>query len=235
MFFIFLIIIPIASFGHFFFFPQETRSLLIDFSDFQKDGRLYFNDKTPVAKIDSLKRFIKEASFRVSKFWGKKISNPKFIYCDQPTDFKKYSVTPSAPAVTYLKFGSVIVLSNRGLDLDVVAHEISHTEFYQRIGFYKFHYKIPSWFKHGLAMQNDYRNYYSEDTFMVRTNNFKNAPDINNLKTDIQFYEGSADEVMLNYMAAKYIVKKWYTKEKLDKLISDLNDGLPFDLACPIK
>ena len=40
-------------------------------------------------------------------------------------------------------------------------------------------------------MQNDYRSYYSEDTLMVRTNNFKDAPEINNLKTDIQFYEGS--------------------------------------------
>jgi len=61
-FLIFLIIIPIASFAHFMFFPQETRSLLIDFSDFQKEGRLYFNDNTPASKIDSLQQFVEEAS-----------------------------------------------------------------------------------------------------------------------------------------------------------------------------
>jgi hypothetical protein len=44
------------------FFPQETRSLLIDFSDFQKEGRLYFNDNTPASKIDSLQQFVEEAS-----------------------------------------------------------------------------------------------------------------------------------------------------------------------------
>src|SRR5215211_3028550 len=129
-FFIFLIIIPIASFAHFIFFPQETRSLLIDFSNFKKDGKLYFNIETPTNKIDSLELFEQEASIRITKFWGKKISNPKIIYCDQQADFKKYSVSPSAPAVTYLTFGSVIVLSNSGLDLDIVAHEISHAEFY---------------------------------------------------------------------------------------------------------
>jgi hypothetical protein len=231
LFLIFLIIIPVASFGHFFFFPQETRSLLVDFSDFHRDGKLYFNAKTSESEIDSLRRYVKEASTRVTKFWGRKISNSKFIYCEKQTDFERYSVSPSAPAVTYLKFGSVIVLSNWGLDLDIVAHEICHVELYQRIGFYKFNYRIPSWFKHGLAMQNDYRSYYSEDTFRLKTNNFKTSPDINTLKTEAQFYKGSVEEVMLNYMAAKYAVKRWYTKEKLSKLICDLNRGVSFELA----
>lgn len=230
-FLIFFIIIPVAAFAHFIIFPQETKSILIDYSNFKKDGRLYFNLNTSKNKIDTLKSLIHKASIRVDNFWGQKTCNPKFIYCDQEDDFKKYSSSPSAPAVTYLKIGSVIVLSNSAIDLDIIAHEISHAEFYKRIGFYKFTFKIPSWFKHGLAMQNDYRSYYSEDTLKARSQNFKKMRDIKSLQSDGQFYKGSLEQVMLNYMVAKHEVKIWYARKKLDKLISDLNSGKSFEEA----
>jgi hypothetical protein len=228
---IFLIVIPISAIAHFISFPQETRSILINYSNFKKEGRVYFNASTLHNKIDSLKSLITLASIRIDNFWGQKTSNPKFIYCDNEDDFKKYCINPSAPAVAYLKLGSVIVLSADAMDLDIIAHEFSHAEFYERIGFYKFNYKIPSWFKHGLAMQNDYRDYYSDDTLKVKSGNFKNLPDIKSFKSDGQFYAGSHQQIMLNYMTAKHEIKNWYTKEKLDKFIKDINSGKTFEEA----
>lgn len=228
---VFFILIPVAAFAHFIVFPEETRSILIDCSDFKKDGRVYFNSKTSQSETDTLKSLIEQASVRVGNFWGQKTCNPKFIYCYTEDDFKKYCVNPSAPAVTYLKTGTVIVLSAGAMDLDIIAHEISHAEFYDLIGFYKFTFKIPSWFKHGLAMQNDYRSYYSEDTLKARSNDFKSMPDIKSLQTDAQFYAGSREQIMLNYMTAKHEVKIWYTKQKLIKLIHDLNSGGSFEQA----
>lgn len=156
-------------------------------------------------------------------------SSPVFIYCEQETDFKKYSINPGAPAVTYCKLGEHIVLSREGIDIDVIAHEISHAELYDRVGFYIWTFKLPDWFKHGLAMQNDYRNYFSVDTLRARTDNFKTIPDITNLKTSAQFYSGTTDQIMLRYMAAKYVINKWYTRDKLDRLLSDLRSGKSFD------
>lgn len=228
---VFIILIPIAAFAHFIIFPQETRSILIDYSNFKKEGRVYFNASTPHNKIDSLKSLINQASIRINHFWGQKTSSPKFIYCDNEDDFKKYCVNPSAPAVTYLKLGSVIVLSANAMDLDIISHEFSHAEFYEQIGFYKFNYKIPSWFKHGLAMQNDYRDYYSDDTLKAKSDNFKNLPDIKSIKSDGQFYAGSREEIMLNYMTAKNEIKNWYTKEKLAKFLKDINSGKTFEEA----
>ncbi|MBL0181311.1 MAG: hypothetical protein IPP96_03045 [Chitinophagaceae bacterium] len=230
-FFVFLILIPIAAFAHFIIFPQETRSILIGYSGFKKDDRIYFNAATPLSKIDSLRSLIEQASIRVGDFWGQKTCNPGFIYCDNEIDLKKYSINPSAPAVTYTKLGAVIVLGADGMDLDIIAHEISHAEFYQRIGFYAFMFKIPSWFKHGLAMQNDDRDYYSEDTLKVRSYNYKSMPNVKNLKKDEKFYAGSREQVMLNYMTAKHVVKNWWTKEKLDKLVKELNAGRSFEEA----
>ena len=44
---------------------------------------------------------------------------------------------------------------------------------------------------------------------------------------------------MLNYMAAAYMVKKWYTREILDKLINNLDNVLLLvkgldSVSCPI-
>ena len=228
VFWVFVIIIPLASFAHFLIFPQQTRSILIDYSSFKKDGRIYFNPNTARNKIDTLQSLIQQASMRVAGFWGQQTCNPKFIYCDDAQDFKKYGSSNPVPALTHLKLGSYIVISNGGIDLDIIAHEISHAEFYERIGFYNWSFKIPRWFDEGLAMQNDYRNYYSEDTLKARSDNYKNLPDVRNFKTDGQFYEGSVDRVMLNFMTARHEVKKWYSKKKLEKLIEDLNSGKSF-------
>jgi len=227
-----LIVVPVSAIAHFFLFPQQTRSILIGFSDFKKDGRLYFNSNTPKNKIDSVRSLIELASQRVAAFWGQKTSDPAFIYCDSESDFTKYGSPFSVPALTHIKLGAHIVISNQGVDLDIIAHEISHAEFYERIGFYNWTFKIPTWFDEGLAMQNDYRDYYSEDTLKVRSDNYKNMPDVKKLRSGKLFNEtGTHDQVMLNYMAAKHEVKLWYSKEKLDKLIKDINAGKSFDEA----
>jgi hypothetical protein len=224
----------ILAIAHSLLFPQETRSILIGFSYFRDHGRrVYSRAQTPEVKIDSLKSLIDRASIRIKDFWGEQRGDPKFIYCASEDDFKEYAINPAAPAVTYLKLGAVIVLSNSAMDVDIIAHELSHVELYERIGFYRFTYKIPAWFKHGLAMQNDYRNYYSEDTLRARTDNFLNLPDVRIDTTDAQFYSGSQDQVMLRYMAAKHVVRDWYTPEKLRRLIADLNSGKGFREAYP--
>jgi hypothetical protein len=229
---VFLIVIPVSAFAHFLIFPQQTRSILIDYSGFKKEGRLYFSSKTPQHKIDTVKRLIELASNRVAEFWGQKTGNPKFIYCETEEDFKKYGSPFLVPALTHIKLGSYIVISNEGIDLDIIAHEISHAEFYARIGFYNWTFKIPTWFDEGLAMQNDHRNYYSEDTLKVKSNNYKNLPDVKKLTSGKQFNEvGSHEQIMLNYMTAKHEVSTWYTKEKLDKLIKDINSGKSFEKA----
>lgn len=226
-----IIVIPIAALAHFIIFPQETKSILIDYSNFKKDGPVYFNVLTPQNKIDSLKSLITQASIRINNFWGQNASNPKFIYCDNYEDFKKYCYNPAVPAVTYAKLGAVIVLSADALDLDIIAHEFSHAELYNRIGFYNWTFKIPTWFDEGLAMQNDDRDYYSDDTLKAKSDNFKNLPAIKNFKSGGQFLAGSHDQIMLNYLTAKHEIKNWYTKEKLEKFINDINSGKTFEEA----
>jgi len=232
IFLVLLIVIPVSAIAHFFLFPQQTRSILIGFSDFKKEGRLYFNSNTAKNKIDSIQTLINLASQRVAAFWGQKTCDPVYIYCNTESDFKKYGTSFSAPALTHIKLGAHIVISSQGIDLDIIAHEMAHAELYERIGFYNWTFKIPTWFDEGLAMQNDYRDYYSEDTLKARSDNYRNMPDVKKLVSGKQFHEaGTHEQLMLNYMAAKHEVKLWYSREKLDKLIKDINAGKSFDEA----
>jgi len=228
----FLILIPISAFAHFIFFPQQTRSILIEYSDFKKEGRLYFNSNTPQSKVDTVKSIIKFASDRVPTFWGRKICNPRFIYCETDKDFKRFGSPYPVPALTHVKLGSYVVISKQGVNLDIISHEISHAELYERIGFYNWSFKIPRWFDEGLAMQNDHRSYFSEDTFKLKSNNYKNFADVKKLKSGKQFNEeGSLEQIMLNFMAAKHEVKAWYTKEKMGNFIKGINSGKTFEEA----
>ena len=80
-------------------------------------------------------------------------------------------------------------------------------------------------------MQYDYRDYYSDDTSKAKSDNFKNLPDIKNFKSGGQLLTGCYYQIILNYITAKHEVKTWYTKEKLNKFIKDINSGNIFEEA----
>ena len=223
-----LLIIPILVLIHFFAFPQQTRAILVDYSGLTKKGRLYFNPDIAPETIQKVESTILHADSKLKKFWGNLTSEPKIIYCDNDSDFKKFGNPFPVPAVTMVKLGTYIVISKSGVDSDIIAHEMSHAEFYQRVGFYNTTFKVPAWFDEGLAMQVDQRSYYSEAVLKKKSADLKNLPDITKLFTGQQFGSGNLDQIMLNYMTARYIVKNWYTREKLTKLINNLNNGIAF-------
>jgi len=224
------LLVPLAAFAHSLVFPHETRAILIDFSGYTREGRLYYHPETPREKIDSLHALIALGSVRVEALYGKKTCNPKFIYCEREEDFLKYSMNATVPALAHLKLGSYIVLGKEGIDLDIVAHEISHAELYERLGFFK-RMAVPAWFDEGLAMQVDLRSYYSEENLKIKTQNFQNLPDVKMMNDLRRFQSGSREDIMIHYMAAKYEVGKWYTQEKLLQLIRDIQEGISFSEA----
>ena len=224
----FLLLIGTA---HALVFPQETRCILIDFYDFEKDGNLYFRTEVDAATIADLKQQIAKANVRVEGFWDEKTVTPKFIYCQNDEDYKKFGVPFMTPACAHMKLGSYVVISNKGNDINILAHEISHTVLFNKIGFFNRLRKIPAWFDEGLAMQVDFRNYYSIDSLKKKSDNFKNLPDVKQLITYSQFGTGNRERVMLNYSTAKYVVNEWYSKEKLEGFIQKINEGKSFEQA----
>jgi len=79
-----------------------------------------------------------------------------------PEQHAQYGI-PSTPAtVFYTPFRAIMVIGPDGINLDVLSHEMCHTELYHRLGWWRKEMRIPTWFDEGLAMQLDYRNTVSQ-------------------------------------------------------------------------
>ena len=210
--------------------PKATRCMLIDFYDFKKDGNLYYRASANPEDISSITSILEKAKERNRIFWGENQAEPIFIYCDTDEDYKKFESPLLTPAAAHLSIKSFVVIGNDGVDLDILSHEISHTELSSRIGIWNRILEIPVWFDEGIAMQVDHRNYYSIDTLAKKSDDFKVLPNVE--KTDAkQFWSGSRSEVMMNYMTAKYRISKWYSKEKVDEFVKQINEGKSFQEA----
>ena len=226
-----MLLLPLLALGHFLVFPEETRCIFIKVSDFNKEGNLYFKTNVPAGTLNTIRNTIYDAEKRDSEFLGVLKCKPSFIYCDNEVDYAKYGNGAGSPACTHTKLGAYIVLSKEGLSVEVIAHEIIHAELYQRLGFFRYQFAIPVWFNEGLAMQTDLRADFSEDSLKKYSDNFKNLPELKKMRTAKQFYSGDVATTRLNFAAARYEIKRWYTNEKLTRFISAINSGIPFEKA----
>lgn len=226
-----LVILGITSIGHALALPQATRCMIIDFYDFDKEAQVYFRENIPNEKREEIHALIAKAEDRVSSFWGEQKSDPKFIYCETDEEYTKFGAPFVTPAAAIMHIGSYVVIHKQGVNLDVISHELSHVELFERIGIINRSFKIPVWFDEGLAMQVDHRAYYSIDTLKALSNNFQQLPDVKQMSDYASFGGGSREEVMMNYRTAKYEVAKWYSPEKLESFIVKLNDGKSFEVS----
>jgi len=205
--------------------------MLIRFADFEKKENIYFRKNTASGKINELLVKRSMAEKRVNEFWKKNsVLDYDFVYCDNEQDFNDYGHA-GAPAVTQLKMGAWIVLQEESLDVDIIAHEISHTVLYNNIGWYKTRFTIPAWFNEGLAMQVDDRDYYSVDSLMEKKRSGVQLPDITKMKNMGDFLSGSHEQVMLNFSTAKYVVQEWLKTHSLQNFIEAIRNGKSFEQA----
>ncbi len=221
--------------SHAYLFPHDTRNMLIDFYDFEKDGRIYYRSGVDPAVIEELKEILPLAEDRIKGLYGDKISNPKIIYCATDEDYLKFGVPILTPACARIKIGTYMVISKDGLALDIIAHELAHVELYERIGLLNTIMDMQAWFDEGLAMQVDYRDYYSEETLRSKTNNLETLPDVQAMKNYQQFGAGTKEQVKLNYMTARYEISRWYTPEKLESFLASINSGNTLEQSFNLK
>ena len=229
--FIFLGLFPVLAFGHFLVFPGETRCMLIDGSKFQKDSDLYVEPGTGPSKLIGIRKLISESKSRVVTFWGVRTSKPKFIFCNSASAYEKYAGRGAGPACSFMKLKGYVIISNEGLQTDIISHELCHIELYTRIGFWENTFEIPAWFHEGLAMQVDQRKDFSTDSLRHYSSNFTRMPDIKKLITNRDFNAGTPDEVITHYAAAKYVVGQWYSRDKLDRFVEEIRKGKGFENA----
>ncbi|MDF2843744.1 MAG: hypothetical protein K0R00_2170 [Herbinix sp.] len=186
---------------------------------------------------------IEEANQRVKLFWGDIKSEPRIIISDNDTKLKKMGWTGSPALTTTLVFfgaHSYVVISPNGLNVDVVAHELTHAELHSRIHKGKLLNKkrIPVWFDEGVATQNDYRENYNDNAWVNVTNDGKNITDFSSLESISQFYNTDSNIRRYNYIISKHEVSEWLKEHSIDELIAliaAVNKGESFNKLYSIK
>ena len=182
-----------------------------------------------------LLEMIEQAKDRVRTFFGDLHFQDEttFIICDDGKLTRKLGEDHGTVIVSFPVEAYYVCISDEYLELDILAHEITHAELRARLTA-KAQGKIPTWFDEGLALQNDYRERYSETQWIAQTDNGNNTVALEDMDTPAEFYAGEAEDRRFRYLNAKHELGIWmaaHGQQGLLELIKKLNDGSDFNTA----
>lgn len=189
----------------------------------------YAGDRQEVLGIIRQAEERDRAFFGELSFWDETI----IIICDDEKLISKLGDDHATPTYFTPSKKHYICISDKYLEFDILAHEITHAELHTRL--LKDALKsIPTWFDEGLAMQNDYREQYSEEQWEVQTNNGKNIVALEDMDIPSEFYSGEVNDRRFRYLNAKHELAGWITvhgQKGLLELLDDLNNGIDFSIT----
>ena len=182
-----------------------------------------------------LLEMIEQAKDRVRTFFGDVRFQDKtiFIICDDEKLTRKLGEDHGTVIFYFPSETHYICISDEYLELDILAHEITHAELHTRLSA-EAQKAIPTWFDEGIALQNDYREKYSEAQWTQQTDNGKNAVALEDMDTPAEFYAGEAEDRRFRYLNAKHELDVWMTshgQQGLLELLDRLNGGADFNTA----
>ena len=178
---------------------------------------------------------VKEARNRVSDFFGGKLQSDPVIII---SDYMDFHITYT---VSLHKLFIYIAISHKYLNVDILAHEITHAELHYRVlngkPFRSERAFIPLWFDEGLASINDYRKVMSEETWELKSDTTK-AKDATKFTRADLYGKFSDDEffnaliINENFLLCRHEVKKWIDKNGINallRLIDGVRNGKDFE------
>jgi len=120
-----------------------------------------------------------------------------------------------------------VMIGPEGQSVDVVAHELMHSELHYRAGALQ----VPVWFDEGVAMQVDHRDRY---TLSAQKNGHSDC--VRALATASSFFVADDEVLTRNYACAKEVVASWVARTGSAALyprLDALKNGAPFAKVFP--
>ena len=233
---ILVLVALVAAAVYFFQFNQYGYIMTIPYrSAFTEIADHVYINKTNARDHQEILDLIKQAEERDRSFWGdlRYLDETIFIICDDENLIRKIGEDHATVTISFPSEKHYICISDEYLELDILAHEITHAELRARLTA-RAQGKVPTWFDEGLALQNDYRERYSEEQWISQTGNGKNVIAPEDMDTPAEFYAGEAEDRRFRYLNAKHELDRWmatHGQQGLLELIEKLNNGEDFDMA----
>ena len=179
----------------------------VGWSDFEAHAGAYFAPSYLAEERRALFLTLAAARQRLAAFYGPLRAEPKLIFADSET-LNRF--THNATGITqYLPTGAVIVLGPKGMNIDVMAHELAHAELMARLGYRTTLWCVPTWFDEGLATQFDARSQYSDAAYARRVAEGWRLPAFADLATEKGFFRGDREHIRFHYAGARSVVAEW--------------------------
>ena len=200
-------------------------------SSFEKVADNIYVNKNYSGNIKEAIQLTEEALERDRAFFGELqcTDTTIIIFCDDDKLLSKLDGDHDTKT-SYTK-KNYISVSDEYLNIDIIAHELTHAELHTRLNV-KALKSIPTWFDEGLATQNDYREQYGLKAWIEQTDNGKNTVPLEDMDTGSEFYADPLEDRRFRYLNAKHEVSVWmdtHQQKGLLELLDKLNKGKDFD------
>jgi hypothetical protein len=201
---------------------------LIDYSGFiQIEKNVYVSPDSSSEDRKELLSLIDQAKTRVITTYGQYSATPVIISGCSMNSLGILASNEYA-STKFLPWGSYMVLGPKGHSVDIVAHELVHSEIFELLGYWARTIKLPVWFDEGAAMQVDYRKQYDANG----VNDTERS--IGKLRYSWDFFQGDDDQLTRNYARAKSEVRHLVSKvgdKGMFMLLKRMKQGESFDNA----
>ena len=235
VFFALILLIAAVAVWFFQFNPTGYRMSVSCRASFEKISDNVFVNRNYAGNRDDIAALIDEAIARDTDFFGSLVCRDHtiIIICDDEKLLAKLGGDHDTQTVLSPVKKSYVSVSTEYLNVDVLAHELTHAELHERLSS-KALRRIPTWFDEGIALQNDYREQYSPETWAEQTDNGKHTVAHEDMDTGAEFYSGTREDRRFRYLNAKHDVSEWLENHGLQdfmNLIDRLNGGEDFRAA----
>ena len=233
-----LILLIVAGVLWFFEFNSTGYRMSVSHrASFEKISDNVFINRDYAGNRDEITGLINKAKSRAADFYGSLTcpDHTVIIICDDEKLLAKLGGDHDTHHLSTLfpVKRSYVSVSTEYLTIDILAHELSHAELYERLSGKAFR-RVPTWFNEGIALQNDYREQYGPEAWAEQTDNGKNIVAHEDMDTAAEFYSGTKEDRRFRYLNAKHDIAEWLEKHGLQgfmALIDSLNGGEDFSAA----
>ncbi|MCP4492729.1 MAG: hypothetical protein GY820_36300 [Gammaproteobacteria bacterium] len=213
-------------------YAHVVHAATISYSNFEKhDERIYIDNLLKNEEKKNVLLLLKEAENRIIKSFGEYTATPKIIVVSTDKGAKKYGLGGSPGIVHIAPWEQYMIININKSGIDVIAHELLHTEVTKRLGYLIWQIKMPVWLNEGIGMQVDYRQQYKNDNKRISAEEFSK---IVTLQKSSDFWSNDREQNIENYRLSKAAVSeilKHSGNKSMYSMLTKIKEGESAHLA----